>query len=564
MANPQRSTHIDVLQLTKYTANPESTPDSDLRFLASVNDTLAYWNGSSWLALVPEGGNSATLNSAYDNGSTITVDNLAITLNGVNQDTAVLALTGDGDSAGALLTLSHTTNTRKDIDGTGSTWSVTGQGVAIFTQLNLGDAQALRLGASQDVVIQWVDASSFLDIQGNVNFDGDITIETPHILTMSGVAGSNTFTITAGDIIANDGSLTVIDADNAETVTIVNNTATTIGAGATAAIVQIESTSLTTGAALNVQLTEGTLNGGFYYSAWDNTAGARVWSVGEDGVTTIAGVGGSNVLTLTAGDMVMSDGSLTITDADNAATFTVTNNSLTSGMGATISSTGVLTTTGGLLTLTANSATTAAGLFRINANGLTSGIGAVITSTATAITGAGRLLRVDHTGTTGTSAILSEFASAATDETTILRVTASAALAAGVVLDLVGASVTTGTILDMSGLNALTTGSALVINSNSADTGTRSLVSIVNDNAASTGTTGLTIQQDADMPAITITGLTTVGIDFTALGVADSLWNCTATTDVVNVSPESDAETGFIKIDVAGAPRYIPFYTLVP
>src|SRR3989338_2987149 len=138
-------------------------------------------------------------------------------------------------------------------------------------------------------------------------------------------------------------------------------------------------------------------------------------------------------------------------------------NILTTGSALTVVGTGIMTGAGNLATFTANSATTAAGLVRINGNGLTSGIGEVITSSATAITGAGRLLRVDHTGTTGTSAILSEFASAATDETTILRVTGSGALSAGVALDVSLAAMDTGTGIDMSNLDAITTGKALHI-----------------------------------------------------------------------------------------------------
>src|SRR5690606_29442365 len=103
-----------------------------------------------------------------------------------------------------------------------------------------------------------------------------------------------------------------------------NNTATTIGAAATAAIVQVESTSLTTGAAVNVQLTEGTLNGGFYYSGWDATAGARVFSVGEDGAVVIAGAEGSNMLTVTAGDLFLSDTNGSVMESENGTTTLLT------------------------------------------------------------------------------------------------------------------------------------------------------------------------------------------------------------------------------------------------
>lgn len=169
--------------------------------------------------------------------------------------------------------------------------------------------------------------------------------------TIAGAGGSNMFTITAGDAVMSDGSLLITDADNAVSFAVVNNTATTIGAAASDGVAEIVSTSLTTGALLNLQLTEGTLNGGWYIRAWDATAGAGVFSVGEDGLTTITGAGGSNMFVITAGDMLMSDGSITLVDADNAATVSVTNNTATT-IGAAAS--------GGVVTLISTSLTTGA------------------------------------------------------------------------------------------------------------------------------------------------------------------------------------------------------------
>ena len=119
----------------------------------------------------------------------------------------------------------------------------------------------------------------------------------------------------------------------------------------------------------------------------------------------------------------------------------------TTGTVMDVTSTGIMTTTGNLLTLTGNSATTAAGLLRINANGLTDGIGEIIASSATASTATGRLFKVDHTGATSTSGIIAEFASAATDETNIVKIT-SAAMVDGVNLLVEGTTgMTTGSLI---------------------------------------------------------------------------------------------------------------------
>lgn len=177
--------------------------------------------------------------------------------------------------------------------------------------------------------------------------------------------------------------------------------------------------------------------------------------------------------------------------------FVITANGLTSGGAQLITSSGTLVTTASLLTLTANSATTAAGLLRINANALTDGIGLVIASSSTLMTSTGRLLKVSHSGNAGVSTVIAEIASAAADETVILQVTASAALAAGVALKVSGAAVTTGTLVSAPDADALTTGSVAKFISNSADTTARKLVQIVNDNTAAVGAVPLYIQQDA-------------------------------------------------------------------
>ncbi len=93
--------------------------------------------------------------------------------------------------------------------------------------------------------------------------------------------------------------------------------------------------------------------------------------------------------------------------------------------------------------------------------------------------------------------MLNEFISAAADETIVLQVLASAALALGKLVNLSGAAITTGTVLSAADADALTTGTIATFKSNSADTSTRTLMTIHNDNTAATGTTPLTITQDA-------------------------------------------------------------------
>jgi hypothetical protein len=75
-------------------------------------------------------------------------------------------------------------------------------------------------------------------------------------------------------------------------------------------------------------------------------------------------------------------------------------------------------------------------------------------------------------------------------------------------VDIDASSITTGTALDISDGDALTTGTLANIVSNSSDAGTRSLVTIHNDHASATGTTALEIVQDSTGNAITTDGNT--------------------------------------------------------
>jgi hypothetical protein len=176
----------------------------------------------------------------------------------------------------------------------------------------------------------------------------------------------------------------------------------------------------------------------------------------------------------------------------------------------------------------------------LNYPSLVTGSGCSISSSATGITGIGRLFQVDHTGTTSTSGVLTEISSAATDETTIFRVTASAALAAGVALDISGTAITTGTALDMSGLDALTTGRGLNIVSDSADTGTRALAQITNDNTAATGTTCLSLQNDSTGDALMITSG-----HFTMSEGVVAITN-TANRKTLNLTTSATSQTGMV------------------
>lgn len=238
---------------------------------------------------------------------------------------------------------------------------------------------------------------------------------------------------------------------------------------------------------------------------------AGTWSFSKAGDMTanmavFAGDAGSTSLTLTAGNAVISAGSLAVTKAADSVAFTVTNNTATSasvvvlvGAGAftgnTTSSFATLTsgaTTGTVLYIPVAALTTGKGINLIGTTALTTGIMLNVESgtTGTSLTGAGRMVYVNHTGTTTNTGILSEFTSAATDETVIFKVTASGALALGTALAVSGSSVTTGFGVTVKDFDALTDGYAVHIASSAAALSSTGRLLLV-DHTGATTTSGV-------------------------------------------------------------------------
>lgn len=214
----------------------------------------------------------------------------------------------------------------------------------------------------------------------------------------------------------------------------------------------------------------------------NGTSGAWSFSKLGAGVAltmTLAGTADADSLVLTQGDFTMSDGKVAITNQDNEATLSVTNNGLTSAAALALAGSGTFTgsTTTSFVTVTPSGLTSGTAVYLVAAalttgkgihavfNAITSGIGVHIASSvaSTTLTGAGRLFKVDHTGNATGTGILSEFNSAAADETVIVKVTASAALALGTALAISASSMTTGSAITATDLDALTTGKGLHI-----------------------------------------------------------------------------------------------------
>ena len=408
-----------------------SITSGELLLYSNSSSQLVYNDGSTE-TIIGAGGSliTHTLNDAYDDGSNITVDAGAVIMAGANEDTAVLNITLDGPSAGAGILFANS-GTGNDITGSAG-WSVTKAGLATFAtnsvvsgvlQLGTGAATGtLQSNGNFNLILQTGNSTtSTIEIVNGANGDVDVTLDGTGAVNINGTTTHNdALVVAAGDFAVTLGHMTLTDDQNANSMTVTNNTHTTDSA-TTGGVVEFRSTSLTTGTLLNLELTEGTLNGGEYLRCYDVTAGGDVFKIGEDGAVVITGAASNDMFTITNGDAVMADGSLTITDADNAASLVVTNNSAaandmvtfissgtTTGSLLRLTSTGTILTTGSVLEIVADTATTSGaggagrGVSTISADALTTGIAFNVSSLSNEAMTSGGLAKFEHSasGTT--------------------------------------------------------------------------------------------------------------------------------------------------------------------
>ena len=169
----------------------------------------------------------------------------------------------------------------------------------------------LTLGASDAT-----DSKIFFDGAGNLTFyDSNLGVNA----TLSDLASTSwTNPTIVGDLTISNGQIAWTDSSDEiagtftfsnvanDGIDIVANSATTSN------IIHVASTSLTSGTGIRVDTAEATLNLGYYFEAYDTTAPATVFSVGENGVVTIAGDAGGDALIATAGHVQVTDGDVDI------------------------------------------------------------------------------------------------------------------------------------------------------------------------------------------------------------------------------------------------------------
>lgn len=416
--------------------NNTSLPDlgaSDRAF-GFQSTTPKYWNGSGWTTIGSGGGTATTWDDLYAGDKNLTIDSTTLTFAGTHSSNDVFTIT-NATGSGDCIQITNS-GTGYDIEGTSGTWYVSKTGAAVFTS---GQIDAITSSASLTI-----DATGAGTITLGATSTGAITltraVTATASITITGGAGSDVFTITAGDAVLTEGSLTITDDDSAAALTVTNDAATT-----TTGIVSFVGTKITSGTLLTLTLDGSELSGGYYAKCIDSDDSGVDFSIAENGATVIAGsASGTAALTLTAGDFVVTDGQTTITRAgDDAVAFTVTNNSAATASAIVFAGSGTFTgsTTTSFFTVTPSGLTSGTAIY-LPLAALVNGKGLHVTSGATQTTGS--LLYVQDTGnncaiTSGTIATFDETAAAITS--TVNRTGSTVSIASS-------RTTTTGTIAD--------------------------------------------------------------------------------------------------------------------
>lgn len=382
-----------VLFLDAVTTAPTTTTGIFSLYVSGTS--LIYDNGSATTTIgAAGGGGTPTWETIFaaDNTFTITPD-ATFTITG-NRSTAtdVLTVTNIAGGSGSAIQITNS-GTGNDIDGTSNLWGVTAAGVASFAGLTLTGANTITT-SSGDITWTLEDNDSTALIIGASGDTNMMTFDTSNAAPV----------VRFGDGMAlTDGAATFDSSSNTvSNVVITNNTITTFGADTNSTgMVVIRSTSLTTGSLLQLQASDTALAGGFYLTCRDSVGAANNLTIGENGVIAMVGTAASDSLAITNGDVLVSDGSLTMTDADNAASFSLTNNTATTARVFLVTGSGVHTGTGATAFYgITQSGATSGDVVAITANGLTTGNALLLTSTGTVADGGAMLSIVADSATT--------------------------------------------------------------------------------------------------------------------------------------------------------------------
>lgn len=421
------------IQFTGRTSDPA---DADLAagrlYYNSTSSALKVYNGATWTTLGSSGsGGTPTWEDIYLLDPTFALTTATWTIT-QSANAALLTLTKTGAGAGAVLVLNNS-GTGKDISA--GTWSIGYSGSAAIVELGSGATinatdGALTIGKT----------STATTIAGTLTASEAVTCTTTLSAAATTITGLLTIATSATSGIAAVTTLATTPYSFTGSSVTSSTVFRVIGAGVTSGTgISGTFAALDTGTAL--ALTNASITSGAHIVCTESGA---VFSVKRYGATTIAGsAAGTAALTLTAGDIVLASGRVTIARANDAVAFSVTNNTATTATVIALAGAGAFTgsTTTSFLTLTPSGLTTGTAMY-LPVAAITQGKALHITAGATQTTGS--LLYVQNTSadsamTSGTIATFDHSASAITS--TVNKIGSGIAMSSS-------RTVTTGTVAD--------------------------------------------------------------------------------------------------------------------
>ena len=262
--------------------------------------TPKYWDGTSWSAFSGTGSGVSTWNEMYDSAKSLTIDSTTLTFALTHASNDGFTLTGDIASAGDVIKIQNA-GSGKDLSGTSDTWSFSKAGALLATSIahpTTNTGIAIDANGSGKITLGTTST-------GNIELQRNTTMPASKTLTLAGADGSTIFTMTAGDAVLSEGSLSITDSDNAASFALVNATVTTAdvatitaAAGTTGHTLRITADAETTGSILYLDNGGASLTTGYFINCNDD--GVSDFTVGADGATVITGAVNSSIgLTVT-------------------------------------------------------------------------------------------------------------------------------------------------------------------------------------------------------------------------------------------------------------------------
>lgn len=466
-------------------SNPFSNDSEGYGLYIDSSNNLVYWNGTGTAIVGASGsGSTPTWESIFAKDNTFTITPDATWTIAGNRATAtdVVTLTNIGGGSGDVVKIQNT-GTGADISGTSDTWTISKAGALTVVGATLtGDITTTGADIDWDLKDNSAGALS-IDAGGAA---GLIAVDTRN--------GAETVSFAAVAVTMSDGILSGTSTSNtAATVIIQNDTQTTFGGGEDEGVLVVSSDTIDTGTLVSLQLDESALAGGFFLSCLQTDATSAVFTIGENGATTIAGnAAGTDVILLTAGDVTLTsghvvltsgnltltsgnavltagnftmtvgdvsivDGSITLEDADEANALAITNDAITTADLVDFNSTSI--TTGAMLKVNANAATHDGEIIEcISAGDATSTPTGISVTIASPTTGAAKGISVVMAAATTTAVGLTVDMASLTTGTGALITSAGTIVTTGELLSLVGDSATTCTGLLRASGTSLTDG----------------------------------------------------------------------------------------------------------